>query len=342
MTEDEYNLWLKIRNNEFIADQLDLLYDECTKAGIPIEDVKHYWYKSDKFSIFAKNKVKSYEQVRDEIVKDMNGHSPEYPTIKRQKSKDGHLLIVDPSDIHVGKLSVAVETGTEYNIDIATKRVSEGITELLNLSSGFEIDQILFVIGNDALHIDNAKRTTTAGTHQDTDGMWHTAFHSAKDMYVDAIERLMQIADVHVIYNPSNHDFTHGFFLADTLNSWFRLSDNVTFDSSIQHRKYYRYHENMIETDHGDGCKVNDTPMLMATEQPIMWSECKYRYSYKHHIHHKKHIGDSIGVNIQFLRTPSEPDGWHNRNGYINLPAIEAFVHSKEKGRVAQFTHYYG
>lgn len=341
MTEEEYQLWLKIRDNDFIVDQLDLLQEECDKAGIPIEDVKHYWYKSDKFSVFAKNKVKTYEQVRDEIINELDKYSPKYPKIVRQKSKDGHLLVIDPSDIHVGKLAVVSETGNEYNIEIAVNRVLDGVEQLLNHASGFHIDQILFIIGNDALHIDHPHRKTTAGTPQDTDGMWHTAFHAAKDMYVKCIESLMQIADVHVIYNPSNHDFTQGFFLADTLNSWFRLSKNVTFDSSIRHRKYFRYYKNMIESDHGDGCKVDDTPMLMATEEPIMWSECPFRYSYKHHIHHKKKIGDTIGVNIEFLRSPSPADGWHDRNGYRNIPAVEAFVHSKHNGRVAQFTHYF-
>lgn len=345
MTEEEYQLWLTVKDNEFIADQLNLLKEECDKVGIPIEDVKHYWYKSDNFSVFAKNRVKTYEQVRDEIIEELNKYSPVYPTIDRKPIEEGHLLVIDPSDIHIGKLAVAIETGEDYNIDVAMQRVEEGIQKLLCHASGFDIDQILFIIGNDALHIDHPHRKTTAGTPQDTDGMWHTAFHAAKDMYINAIELLMQIADVHVLYNPSNHDYTHGFFLADTLASWFRKSNNVTFDTTIAHRKYYKYHSNMIESDHGDGCKIDDTPMLMATEQPNMWADCRFRYSYKHHIHHKKKIPvagfDGIGVNIEFLRSPSAPDSWHDRNGYRNLPALEGFIHSKDNGRIAQFTHYY-
>lgn len=341
MTEEEYKLWLKVRDNDFISDQLNELHKECEAAGIPIEDVKHYWYKSEKFSIFGKNKVKTYEQVKDEIVAELNEYSPVYPTIDRKAPKNGHLLVIDPSDIHVGKLSIAAETREEYNIEIATNRVLDGIRSLLDHSSGYTVDKVLFIVGNDALHIDSPKRTTTSGTPQDTDGMWHSAFHAAKDMYVKSIELLMQVADVHVLYCPSNHDYTQGFFLADTLSSWFRLSSNVSFDSTIQHRKYFQYHGNMIEADHGDGCKINDTPMLMATEEPLMWSECDFRYSYKHHYHHKKKVGDLIGVNVEFLRSPSPADGWHDRNGFKNIPAVEAFVHSKYNGRVATFTHYY-
>jgi hypothetical protein len=31
------------------------LLEQCKAAGIQLKDVKHYWHKSEKFSIFAKN-----------------------------------------------------------------------------------------------------------------------------------------------------------------------------------------------------------------------------------------------------------------------------------------------
>jgi hypothetical protein len=34
--------------------------------------------------------------------------------------------------------------------------------------------KILFIGGNDILHVDTPKRTTTSGTSQDTDGMWRS------------------------------------------------------------------------------------------------------------------------------------------------------------------------
>jgi hypothetical protein len=348
MDEKEFQAWQAFKDSEFVVEQLSLLKQECDQAGIPMKDVKHYWYKSKKFSLFAKNKIHSYEEVRDQIVKEMDSHSPVYEPIVRESVPNPHLLVIDPSDIHIGKLAVASETGEDYNIKKAIKRAKEGVQGVLNYSKGFNVDKILFVIGNDALHVDHPHRKTTAGTPQDTDGMWHTAFHSAKDMYIDLIEMLIPLADVHVLYCPSNHDYTHGYFLADTLGSWFRNSENVTFDINIRHRKYFKYGNNMIEADHGDGCKVKDTPQLMAYEASQMWAECDYRYSYKHHLHHKIKLGsvvemgvDAIGVNIEFLRSPSASDGWHDRNGFKSMKSVEAFVHCKNRGRVASLSYNY-
>jgi hypothetical protein len=78
--------------------------------------------------------------------------------------------------LHIGKLATAFETGEDYNSQIAVKRAKDGLQGILNKSEGFYIDKVLFVAGNDILHTDNTKRTTTAGTPQDTDGMWYDNF----------------------------------------------------------------------------------------------------------------------------------------------------------------------
>lgn len=69
------------------------------------------------------------------------------------------------------------------------------------------IEKILFIGGNDILHIDTPKRTTTSGTPQDTSGMWHENFQLARKLMVDILELLLTVADVHFIYCPSNHDY---------------------------------------------------------------------------------------------------------------------------------------
>ena len=197
------------------------------------------------------------------------------------------------------------------------------------------------IIGNDILHIDTPRRTTTSGTPQDTDGMWYENFLNAKKLYVDVIESLLTVADVHVTYNPSNHDYTNGFFLADVISSWFRKCKNVTFDVSIKHRKYFSYGQNLIGTTHGDGAKVQDLPLLMAVEANKEWSKSKHRYVYTHHVHHKN-AKDYAGVTVESLRSPSGTDSWHHRNGYQHNPkAVEGFLHHPKFGQVARLTHIF-
>lgn len=336
------NVWVPTEMVDTVK-ELNAIYQESKKLGLDVEDVKHGWLKTQDASMFFTNplyKKKEEDGFYNELIKDLQNFSPVFPEIKRTVSKEGHLLVIDPADIHVGKLARAFETGEDYNSQIAVKRVLEGVQGILDKTSGFNIDQILFVGGNDILHIDTPKRMTTSGTPQDTDGMWYDNFLIAKQLYIDVLTMLLPIANVHFVFNPSNHDYTNGFFLADVIKTYFKDCKNITFDCSIAHRKYYSYFNNLIGTTHGDGAKQSDLPLLMAHESTD-WSTCKHRYIYTHHVHHKT-AKDHIGVTIESLRSPSASDSWHSRNGYTGVPkAIEGFLHHKEFGQISRITHIF-
>lgn len=335
---------LRLTDDEIkIVEDFRRIGNEAKAQGLNPSDVHSGWIKTDTASLYFQNpnfQKGDGDKFAKELVESLKDHSPKYPKLTRSKSKDGHLFVVDPADIHIGKLSTSFETGDEYNSQIAVKRVLDGVKGLIQKANGYTIDQIVFVGGNDILHTDTPKRTTTSGTPQDTDGMWYENFLMAKRLYVDVLEILMQVADVHFVFNPSNHDYTNGFFLADVIKTHFRMCKNITFDTSISHRKYYRYHSNLIGTTHGDGAKDGDLPLLMAHESSD-WGNTKHRYVFTHHKHHKW-SKDIMGVCVEGLRSPSGTDSWHHRNGYQHSPkAVEGFLFDKEHGQVSRLTHIF-
>jgi len=331
----------KIKLNHLRAEWIDEVEND---TGVSKEDIKHGWRKVDGHSVFWKNPLYK-EEVKDEfaqaLIESLKEHSPKYAKIKRKVESDGHLLVVDPADIHVGKLARAFETGEEYNAQIAVKRVLDGVKGIIQKANGFNIEKVLFVGGNDILHIDSPQRKTTSGTPQDTDGMWYDNFLIAKKLYVEVLEMLLTVADVHFVFNPSNHDYTNGFFLADVISTHFRNCNNITFDCSIAHRKYFSYGKNLIGTTHGDGAKQQDLGSLMSIEAKDLWAYAEHRYYYTHHVHHKT-AKDFINVTVESLRSPSGSDSWHDRNGYKGAPkAVEGFIHHKDYGQVARLTHIF-
>ena len=323
------------------------------ERGIKKKDVvsvKHWQSASGefRFSIVTKEDLTANE---NDILKTVGNfiekHSPHYPSVKRDVKYNNHLLVINPADIHIGKYANQLETGDGYNVEIACERVLEGLQGLIDKSKGFDVDRVLFCIGNDILHIDNVYNTTTAGTNQDVDGKWWEHFEIALALYVKCVEVLREIAPVDVIHSMSNHDYQSGFHLAHALKSWFRLDGEVTFDISVAHRKYYKYGKNLIGLEHGDGAKMDKLPLLMAQEQPLLWSETTHRYWYLHHLHHKvKHkwldAKDFIGVTVEYMRSPSGTDSWHSRKGFSGVPkAVEGFLHEKVSGQVARLVHYF-
>lgn len=334
------------RNTKRLTDAHEGIYKATENLDVANQNVKHLWLKNKEASIFVKNpnyvepEAVDYSELRSSIIEELKSYAPKYQAIQREENPEANLFVFDPADIHIGKLCSSFEVGESYNNQIAVQRVLNGCNGLLNKIKGISIDKVLLIIGNDILHIDTPKRTTTSGTPQDTDGMWHSNFLIAKKLYVDIIEKLLSVAPVHVVFNPSNHDYTHGFFLAQVIEAHFKNCPDITFDCSISHRKYFVYGQNIIGTTHGDGAKQSDLPMLMANECNE-WSNCKHRYFYIHHFHHKI-SKDYMSVNVEALRSPSGTDSWHHRNGFDHAPkAVEGFVHNKKHGQIMRLTHIF-
>ena len=292
------------------------------------------------------------------------------PKYEIRPKPDGEcLLVIDLADVHVGKLCVETETGYTYSRDVAVHRMVEGTRELIRKASGMGIGRILFVLGNDILHVDNARSSTTSGTPQDTQGTIHQLYRDAFAGYVKCIELARLTAPVDLIFCPSNHDWLMGWCLAREVGAWFRNAPDVTateYNLSELHRKYYRFESNLIGITHGDGAKEADLYPLMMTEARPHIADCTHRYWYVHHLHHKirkqagvtahkrekDHIGMTMmhnavrsvegdNVQIEYVRSMSPPDGWHDRNGYVNRQAVECFVHHPYDGQDGRFTVWF-
>ena len=130
------------------------------------------WIKEKGISLKVNNRMeedsKSLEEIRQDFISDMSDYAPKYKKFKYSAPKDPHCLIIDIADLHIGKLATMMESRNEYNTQKALSHAREGVAGILSKSSGFELDEIIFIIGNDVLHTDTTRRTTTSGTPQDT------------------------------------------------------------------------------------------------------------------------------------------------------------------------------
>lgn len=306
------------------------------------------------------------EDVASDITEAIEAYAPVYPRTSTISSGD-HLLVISPADIHMGKLSEAMETGDEYNKRIAQEKTREGVLAVLEAARTFGIEAITINTGNDALHVDNNRKTTTHGTPQDTDGSIFSMFDAMFWTWVWVIETAAEYAPVHVVFDPSNHPWVSDWMLNRAVMAFFKNHPKVTFDvqmSSIRHRKYQVYGSNLIGFTHGDGAKTKDLPHLMQHECREWWGKTKRGYWITKHIHHKDHktfglgpmekekdhigvtviksndVDHSQNVSVEVVRSPTAADGWHDRNGYVGaLKAVEAFLFHIDKGQVARFTY---
>lgn len=254
------------------------------------------------------------------------------------------MLELSLMDLHLGKLSWAPETGHHYDPDTAEQMFWAALEDLLAKAAGCRPEKILFVAGNDFFNTDAMGRTTTAGTPQDDGLTWKQGFIRGRDLLVRAIERLRQIAPIHVTCVNGNHDTARVFYLGEVLNAWFSRTPDVTVDNAPTQRKYLHYGQNLIGFTHGNNERHPSLPLLMASEQPQAWAGSQHREWHLGHWHIKRHkmflpVEDQQGVLVRIVPSLCPADAWHSSMGYSGRLAAEAYFWHPQDGCVATFTH---
>jgi hypothetical protein len=270
--------------------------------------------------------------TKDSIIEVFENLSP--PKHNPIVYKGGNKLLEFPiMDIHLGKLAWDKETGFDYDLDVAEKRYVGAIMDIISKvkAYGFEIEKILFPIGQDFFNVDNDKGSTNKGTPQSIDSRWQKMYKRGCDMVIWAVEELKQIAPVEICYVKANHDSMLSYFLVLNTSAWFRNCGEVSINISPTPRKYYQYGKCMIGYSHGEEAKTQ-LDKLMAAESPKIWGDTVYRELHLGHLHTER-VYEYAGLIIRRISSVTSADSWHTDSGYIGtVMKAQAFIWDKETG----------
>jgi len=293
-----------------------------------------------------KNKeVYRLELLRSQIIEEVKSFAPIYKKIDYPKFNQGQLLEVNIFDLHFGKLCWGKETGDNYDTKIARKRFLGAIKSIISRVEGYNIKKIVFPIGNDFFNSDNKANTTSNNTPQDEDLRWQKTYKRGRELLIEGIDLLQQVAPVDVVVVQGNHDFERSFYVGDAMECWYHNNPNILVNNEANPRKHYKFGDCLITYTHGNNEKVLDLPLLVASEVPKLWASTKYREVHIGHLHHKKEIkfmstNEHKGMVIRYMRSLSGTDAWHNLKGYTGgIQACEAFIWDENEGLICQFSH---
>jgi hypothetical protein len=293
----------------------------------PLFQVKAFCSKKTNI-VDAKKEIEELKSLAKE-----NAPRPAFVLVKKQPS--GNMLEVNMPDMHFGKLAWGTETGYKnYDTKIAANLYNKALGSLLSRSAGYAFDEVLYVVGNDILNSDDAESQTASGTVVTTDGRYQKTFATVRDVMIESIERLRQIAPVKVVMVPGNHDTLSVWHLGDSLECWFHNYSDVKIDNMPRYRKYHRFGNVLLMLTHGDKGKKNEYPILMATECSKDFGETKFREAHIGHIHQTR-LEEKYGVRVRTLSSLCEPDDWHSLNGFVgNIRSAEGFIWNRNEGLI--------
>ena len=279
------------------------------------------------------------ELVKKQLKEDLSNLSPIVQKKKRERNdkKDKHLLEISAFDLHLGKIGIK---GDKYSLKIAENRLFDAIEHLLYRAQGYYIDKILFIAGHDFLNSDGdwPIPSTTKGTPQFNSDYHIDIYRAGRKLLIKAINYLSEVAPVHVMVIPGNHDRESMMHLGDTLELYYENHEDVKVDNNDCLMKMLVYGKNMVVSDHGDGCKVNDLPGIISQRYKNAWSDVDYVEVHRGHLHTNKStklqaIEELQGITIRNLSSMSATDYWHDSKGYIgNIKKAQAFLFHRKNG----------
>lgn len=291
--------------------------------------------------VWLKRKVPEFQElVFDLLLERLKKYRPATrKAIKTSKSRKT-LLEIALFDPHFGKLAWRPETGTHYDLKIASALYLAAVQDLLAKSHPFGVRSILLPIGNDFLHVDNDAQTTHKGTPQDVEGRLPKIIETAVFSVIQAVDYCRQVAPVELVWVPGNHDPQTSYFMARELAAWFRNDKGVTVDCGPAARKYRQHGTCLIGYTHGNEEAIRDLVGIMASEVPDLWASSESREWHIGHTHKRKETvylaGDTFnGVSVRVLPSLSGTDKWHYLKGYVKTTrAAEAYLWHQDDGYV--------
>jgi hypothetical protein len=294
------------------------------------------------------NPLQNIVKIREELVEDL---TPLFVSTTKYiirpdsyKDDDPHLLEINAFDLHLGKIGI---DGDDYSLDIARQRMIDALTHLIKRASGYYINQILFIVGNDFLNSDGDWPivSTTKGTPQYNTDKGIEIYRAGRKLIVECIQMLVEYADVHVCVIPGNHDRESMMHIGDALEMFYENNENVTVDNSNSMMKSFVYGQCLIVNDHGDGPKLNDLPGIVSQRYRDIWSDVRYVEVHRGHLHTNKAykmqaVEELNGLTVRNLSSMSATDEWHDQKGYVgNIKKASAFVWSAYNGVQAKLNY---
>lgn len=282
-----------------------------------------------------------------EAVRELIKEIPKLETPEKNFENTDYMLEVSLMDVHFGMLAWGKETKYDYDIDVTEELFLYAVQDLLRKAEGYKPNRIVFPFGNDFLHIDDPTNQTPQNRNLlDADSRLIKIYKKAKKSVIKAINYCREVAPVDVLWIPGNHDPNISYYMCDVLNEVFAMDDDVRVDVSERWRKYYPWGNGLLVFTHGVEENLRDLPNIIATEEPKLWGNSKYREIHIGHKHSKMQmvwtsVNTQHGAVLRMIPSIATADAWHYRKGFIKAyHAAEAYLWDTKYGMIGQFTSY--
>lgn len=316
----------------------DLSWNEGVMNGTAVRKNKFLTNTNYQVKVWLKKKQGFSPEAFTEFLKT---YKPEPIEIRRTTPLKMYRSTIDVeisiADFHLDRKVLEGDTFEDRKREY--RKVLDGLLD--KVEACYDINTLVFVIGNDYFNTDNYHNQTTNLTPQEVTVPWHKAYEEGFDLLVESITKCSQWArNTKVVLIQGNHDRTKSFYLAHALEVFFKSNDRITFLRENSNTKFVVLGNTFIGYHHGNHVKIDGLPLYFATDEKssALFGKAKYRevHTGDKHFYMAK---DIQGVRLQQIPSMVKPDNFTNDGLYIHVKAGLALCYDPIHGKCAEFEH---
>ena len=333
------NVWESGRKKKVV----DLTWNQGVMDGYVADDGE--WQLTDLWQVKAKFEPRDeepYEKALEGLIERVKNHAPLYgvESFSYSPINDGYLMVPNLYDVHLGKRS---QHGRSYSLEQAKGdfvKIAEAIVGQISVNSK-QVNQIMFPVGNDLLHVDTIRDTTSYGTWVEMSSDIRNAIDAACEATTKAIELFATVAPVEVIPVEGNHDRLQTYWIGKYLQAFFTNHPNVIVRDLKLERQYYQWGRVGIGLTH-DGRKPQELATLFPIEARYMWPEIEWTEWLTGHFHHQRgalYAVDSVrGTVVRTISGLCDMDNYHSLHLFVGThQAADVLYYHSDNGPAGSF-----
>ena len=286
-----------------------------------------------KTSIDDKTRYRMWEEVIHGLASTLPKADPVVSPVSVQED----LLVAYPvGDMHLGMFAWGEESGEDWSTQRGEEVLCRSMDHLL--STSVDAEKALIVLLGDYTDFDSLEPVTPKHHNvMDADSRYaevvRVAIRSVRYLISKALEKHSEVT---VICELGNHDPSSMIFLTETLAHVYEDEPRVVIDRSPAKFHYYRFGKVLIGSHHGDTVrKMDQLPLIMATDRAEDWGETEYRYWFTGHVHHQS-VRDFPGCSVESFRILAPVNAYAHGAGYRSYSDMKSITFHRDYGEIAR------
>ena len=243
------------------------------------------------------------------------------------------------TDFHLGMYAWHEETGSDWDMSIAEKVLLNAVADMLQASP--DSHTAVFAQLGDLMHWDGLLALTpTAKNVLDADTRFPLLVQTAIRVMLRAVEMILHKHKlVHVLMAEGNHDMASSVWLRAIMSAMFKDNPRVTVETSAFPFYHFVHGQTFIGWHHGHLQKMENLPLLFATDPKFKadYGSCLHTYVHTGHKHQQVVI-EKGGIIVEQHPTLAARDA-HGARGYLySNRATKAITYHKTDGEISRVT----